>query len=136
MSDHNIEIVDRHGRRRRARKGETLQDGESFFMQMQFMDAEARELRDHLATKYAVHVVDSGDRRAGNKPGFLHDAALDRLQDAAAVAYEQRSAYLRNAWRTKDENGEPAHDTRTPDQAATDAYEQKKQRLADAWKTR
>ena len=94
-------------------------------------------MRDHLATKYsAVHVVDSGDRRAGNKPGFLRDSALDRLQDAAAVAYEQRSAYLRNAWRTKDESHEPALDTRTLEQAAADAYEQKKKRLADAWKTR
>ena len=138
MNNNDVEIISRDGRRRRMRKGEVLQDGEVMSIPPRMAFFDGREVADYLATKYsaAVHVVDAAGIPAGNKPGFLRDGALDRLQDAAAVAYEQRSAYLRNAWRTKDESLEPAHDTRTPDQAATDAYEQKKQRLADAWKTR
>jgi hypothetical protein len=47
MPEQIVEIVDRHGPRRRAKKGEVLVDGERFTLPMQFMDAAAREVADH-----------------------------------------------------------------------------------------
>jgi hypothetical protein len=143
-----IEIIDRHGRRRRARKGEVLADGERFSLPMQFMDATAREVADHLAAYGANRVVDGFGVPAGHKPGFLYDSASAHLHDAVAIAYEQRSARMRGAWRHKGEEQQDAGDcgerharTRTPtsdelDQAATAAYSARSRRMSEGWRRR
>jgi hypothetical protein len=145
-----IEIIDRHGRRRRARKGEVLADGERFSLSMQFMDAAARETADHLAAKYgAIRVVDAAGVAAGHRPGFLHDSASAHLHDAAAIAYEQRNERMRRAWRhNKGEEHRDAGDcgerharTRTPtsdelDLAATAAYAARSKWMSEGWRRR
>jgi hypothetical protein len=138
----DVEIVDRSGRRRRARKGEVLADSERFSMPMQFMDSEARSLADHLGANYGgARIVDGFGVAAGHKPGFLYEGANIQLQDAAAAAYEQRSAYLRNAWRKDDR--EPSDDAPqrqlTLDELqarAAGAYEDRRIRMANAWRSR
>src|SRR5262245_24911594 len=49
MPEQIVEIVDRHGRRRRAKRGETLRDGERFSLPMTFMDS---ALQNALVEKY------------------------------------------------------------------------------------
>jgi hypothetical protein len=148
-----IEIIDRHGRRRRARKGEVLADGERFSLPMQFMDAAAREVADHLAAKYgAIRVIDGSGVAAGHKPGFLYDSVNAHLHDAATISYQQRSARMRSAWRdNKDRQadvGNRQHDggaDERPPRAATlaelcakvdQAREARDARMRNAWKRR
>jgi hypothetical protein len=50
-----VEIVDRYGRRRRARPGEIPRDGEHIAFPMTFMDAEAREVAHFMHQKYGRH---------------------------------------------------------------------------------
>jgi hypothetical protein len=60
-----IEIVDRYGRRRRARKGEVLADGERFVLPMQFMD------HDHAASGFYPTFSDGSlDSTSPHRPGF------------------------------------------------------------------
>ena len=159
MDYSTVEIISRDGRRRRMRKGEALQDGETMSIPPRMAFFDGREVADYLTTKYspAVHVVDAAGIRAGHRPGYLFDHALDRLQDIADRAYEGRCRHL--DYRTKpkvdeeeEEDGNESEaerrkriarklaathmglDNHALDQAATDAYEQKRQRLADAWR--
>jgi hypothetical protein len=94
MSEHFAEIVGRDGRRRRARKGEILADGERFSLPMQFMDS---QLHDQLVEKYsggdAIRVVDAAGLPAGHRPGFLFDQ--NALGDSPGdVAYRERLVRL------------------------------------------
>jgi hypothetical protein len=95
MSEHFAEIIGRDGRRRRAKKGEILADGERFSLPMTFMDA---QMRDELAAKYrsdnAVRIVDAAGQPAGHRPGFLFDANNALGESAAEVAYRERCAQL------------------------------------------
>ena len=89
-----VEIIGRDGKRRRARKGEVLADGEKFSLPLRFMDA---VMRDALAEKFGgpARVVDTSGAPAGNRPGFI---GLDRdtaLADAAEQAYRDRMARIR-----------------------------------------
>ena len=131
--DHNVEIIGRDGKRRRMRPGEQIADGEVVSFKMEFMD---QQMRDHLTAKFpaVVHVTDSCGERAGHRPGYLFDRALDRMEDAAATAYELKRERLSSAWRTKDENHDPLDQHPDRDRAVADAYEQKRRRLADAWR--
>jgi len=132
-----VDIIDRHGRRRRARKGDILADGERFFLPMQFMDAAAREVVDHLATKYgasgdsAIRVVDSRGLLAGHCPGFLFDSNRALIDVAERLAKARRK-----------DRQDPVHDRggRQPtldelEAAATAAYEARSERMRTAWKT-
>ena len=61
----DVEIVDRHGHRRRARPGEVLADGERFALPMQFMDM------DHAAYGFRSHFSDgSTDFTSSHRPGY------------------------------------------------------------------
>jgi hypothetical protein len=97
MSENFVEIVDRYGRRRRARRGEVLADGERFSLPMTFMDA---QLYDALIEKHAGPARAAG-ALAGHRPGFL---LLDRdsvLVDAATEAYEARTRRMATAWQRR-----------------------------------
>ena len=129
MDNSTVEIIGRDGRRRRMRKGECLKDGETMSIPHGMAFFDGREVADYLAAKYTVHVVDGAGSPAGHRPDFIYDAAHDRLQDAAAVAYAERSERMSNMWRTRDE--QTGSDT---EQTVADAYEAKRRRLADAWR--
>jgi hypothetical protein len=145
-----VEIIGADGRRRRARRGETLADGERFSLPMAFMDA---QLPDALVEKYggaASRVVDTAGLPAGHRPGFLGLDGGSAFADAAAEAYEERSRRLATAWqREGDDVGR--HSDRenrvrdhiapplTLDQAlaaAEAAREARDERLRTAWRTR
>lgn len=137
MPEQIVEIIGRGGRRRRARKGEMLADGERFSLPMSFMDAQAREVADVLAAKYGHHSTgDDATMRNNARPrGWVRGfTALDALrvehtlEDAATQAYAERSARMANAWRNKG----TAHQAESRDAAriaANDAYEQMRARL-------
>ena len=94
-----LEIIGRDGRRRRARKGETLADSQRFTMPMALMDAAAREVADRLADKYGggsgIRVVDT----AGYRLGFLlvADRALHDAGAAPARAHDPTWRKLRRS---------------------------------------
>ena len=140
MSEQIIEITDRFGRRRRARRGEAVDDGETVHFGMQFMDA---AVRDALAGKFGSHTGPRGYVR-----GF---AVLDALrvertsEDAAVEAYEERSARMRNAWRAKAPQQDAGADERTLAHtqsldalraAAEKAWEERNKRMSNAWRQR
>jgi hypothetical protein len=146
MPEHFAEIIDRHGRRRRAKKGDVLADGEKFTVSMQFMDS---QLHDELVAKHgggAIRVVDVAGRLAGHRPGFVFDHAHTKLVDAAQRAYDERSKRMADAWRT--DKDKPQHDGRVAscecpqlslDEAralADSAREARDERLRNAWGTR
>jgi hypothetical protein len=140
-----IEIVDRFGRRRRARPGEIIADGERIHIPMTFMDAEAREVADYLDQKYGRHseIVDGFGYAAGHRPSHLYDSN-GQLCDAAAKARDERIARISSAWRTKHNDGDDGGDRRpartlTLDQTrsfAEGAWLDKKGRISTAWKDR
>src|SRR5262249_61839774 len=92
-----IEIIDKYGRRRRARRGEVPGDGETVHVPVQFMDAAARATHDALAQKYGWH----DHQPQGFRRGYQNfDAPPPRSsQDAAALAYEGRPTRLDKACR-------------------------------------
>ncbi len=132
---HVVEIIGADGRRRRAKKGETLQDGERFSTPMQFMDAQARELADHLAAKYppAIRVTDGCGAAAGHRPGFCYDGTRADLRDAADAAYAERTARL-----SREDPAAARAPSATLDeleQAAAAAYNERSERMRGAWRT-
>jgi hypothetical protein len=131
-----IEIIDKHGRRRRARRGEVPGDGETVHVPHQFMDAAARVTRDALAQKYRWrdHQPHNGFRRGY---AFADTTSPRNVQDAAAEAYEAKRAYLQNAWRKNHQD--TADDdalllTRAARADADQAYRDKCERLQNAWR--
>jgi hypothetical protein len=89
MSD--FEIIDRHGKRRRGRKGEILRDGERAVVAMTFMD---QQFHDALVEKHrrddAVRVVDAAGLPAGFRPGYAFDSSNALADAAAEAAYRER----------------------------------------------
>jgi hypothetical protein len=127
---HEFEIIDRYGRRRRARRGEVPADGETVHFPQQFMDAAAV-----LAQKYGHQQTPRGYVR-GYAFADTTSASLSS-QQAAAEAYEERNQRLQNAWRKKHQDAS-SDDTPLPTQdawaIADQAYEDKKQRLQNGWR--
>lgn len=131
-----IEIIDKHGRRRRARRGEVPGDGETVYVPHQFMDAAARVTRDALAQKYGWH--DHQPQRGFRRGYAFADTTPPRdVQDAAAEAYEAKRAYLQNAWR-KNHQAAADDDALLPTQdaraVADRAWLEKKERLQNSWR--
>ena len=127
MSEQIVEIIGRDGRRRRAKKGEVLADGERFSIPMTFLD---HQLQDGLVAKYgdsAIRVVDASGAPAGHRPGYLLDR--DRtLADAAAEAYQARNQRMADAWKRRrpdDEDDQDGDSTR-----AKETDWERRQRLA------
>ena len=122
MPEQIVEIIGRDGKRRRARKGEVLADGEKFIIPMTFQDA---QMRDALVEKFSddtIQVVDSCGLPAGHRPGFLFDRDHDpALAEAAREAYESRSRRMATAWQRKGEQQDADHhkdrQDAVPDQA-------------------
>jgi hypothetical protein len=131
-----IEIIDKYGRRRRARRGEVPADGETIHVPTILMDAAARAARDALAQKYGWH---DQQPRGGFRRGyaFADTTPPRKVQDAAAEAYEAKRAYLQNAWRknhqnaTEDDDPLPTRDARAD---ADQAWLDKKERLQNGWR--
>jgi hypothetical protein len=105
-----VEIVDRDGRRRRARKGDVLQDGEQFSFHVTMLDAARRNAAggssfadgsgDASRTGDGVtRVVDALGGVAGHRPGFLFAADSGALSQKANAAYEQRKLDVAARWR-------------------------------------
>jgi hypothetical protein len=130
-----IEIIDKYGRRRRARPGEIAADGETLNFPVQFMDAAARATRDALAAKYGWH-----DHQTPQ--GFVRGYAFGDTtpprssQDEAAEAYEAKRARLQDAWHKKHQDAAdgappPTQDARA---VADRAWLDKKERLQNSWR--
>jgi hypothetical protein len=77
------EIIDRHGRKRRARKGDVLGDGERFSFKMEMMDEDG--------------IRDGHGMPAGHRRGYAFTAD-NHSRDEAAIAYEERNARLRSGY--------------------------------------
>ena len=130
-----IEIIDKYGRRRRARRGEVAADGETIHFPAQFMDGAARAAHDALAQKYGWH----DHQPQGGRRGYHFDVASPAgdVKDAAAEAYEAKRAYLQNAWRKNHQDAAdddvllPTQDARA---VADRAYEDRKVWLSNAWR--
>jgi hypothetical protein len=146
MSDF-VEIIGADGKRRRARRGETLADGERFSLPMTFMDA---QLRDALVEKYgdaAIRVVDTAGLPAGHRPGFLYDhskafgnspgdvAYREKLQRLDAMARERR--WAGNAPRQESEQQVDVRQMILDEaRAAADAArEARDERMRNAWRS-
>jgi hypothetical protein len=136
MSEHFAEIIGADGRRRRARKGDVLADGERFSLPMQFMDS---QLRDELVAKHrdggAVRVVDTAGMPAGHRPGFLFDSTNSLADAAADAAYLERTALLDAKARKRradpdDEDDDEGEDARGRDPHRAESEMERRQRLA------
>jgi hypothetical protein len=152
MLEPYIEIIDRFGRRRRARRGEVPADGETVHFSPVFMDADARAARAALDERFGNHTIGDDDMLTDQRPrGYVRGYAFAdapivarNLEDAATRAYEARSARMQNAWRRKDTAQADTHDaaplrTRTLDElhaASAAAYTERSKRMAEAWKNR
>ncbi len=117
------EIIDRDGKRRTARKGEVLKDGETLRVPFALMDAQQREVA--LAAR---RLTDASLHKPGFRGGATSTAALDAYTDAGET--------LRNAWRNPDAVAAPPV---TKPQATGDAREsawlEQGRALKDAWRS-
>lgn len=134
-----IEIIDRFGRRRRARRGEVPADGETIHFPVQFMDADARAARQALAARFGHPSLTAGDdtKIGAFRRGFVFDANAP-LRDAAEEAYEtqrQRLHYA-NKYRQQDHAPPIMRDAAHARALADAAYEDRKSRLQNQWRTR
>ena len=149
-----IEITDKFGRRRLARKGEVPADGETIHFNATLMDAMARVMMTD-STEPDPTIRDGYGSAAGHRPGYAFAPPDVRLRQDAIQAYEERCERLQDAWRHRDQphSAEPElmaggqidlprrtdASGRTPEatQLTTDAeqaWQDKKQRLEQAWR--
>jgi hypothetical protein len=85
MSEIYAEIIGRDGRRRRAKKGEQLQDGERMSIPMIFQDSGGSNV---------ISVVDAAGLPSGHRPGFLFDCNTVLADSAGDAAYRERCERL------------------------------------------
>ena len=128
-----IEIIDKYGRRRRARQGEVPADGERVFFPQQFMDAAAV-----LAQKHGRQQPPRGFVRGY---AFADTTSASRSsQEAAAEAYESKCSRLSDAWRPRRADNARDDDapllTQDARAIADRAYEDRKVRLSNSWRNR
>jgi hypothetical protein len=139
-----IEIVDRLGRRRRARKGETIREGETIRFPVTIMDASAREVHDALAARYEFSPTfsdGSPDHTNPHAPGYRFLDVDDEGKLAAEQAYRERSRRMEDGWKRKGDdntsanaNAKPAATLDEARRAADAAYEARNKRLQNAWR--
>jgi hypothetical protein len=145
-----VEIIGRDGKRRRARRGECLADGERFSLPMTFMDS---ALRDALVEKYGgdvIRVVDAAGRQAGHRPGFLFDRNNALADSACDEPYRKRLERLdaRNRRAGLDDDDEDGDDGRRQEMderqmtldelqaRAESEYQKRCARMREAWRTK
>ena len=131
-----VEVIDKFGRVRFIRRGESLADGEHLRVPLMFMDAATRAAHDALAQRFGLS--DSQPTR-GYKRGYqTFDATPPRSsQDEAALAYEEKRA--RYGSRRREVVGAADAPVQCADAAqaralADAAYRDKCARLACAWR--
>lgn len=134
----DVEIIDRFGRRRRARKGEVPQDGERISFSPLLMDNAAYGFRPQFADG-------SVDYTSPHQPGYRFADSDDPDRADAEQAYRERNRRMETAWRRKGEQQDETHDhraaprTRTLDElraAADQAYAERNRRMQNAWRNR
>jgi hypothetical protein len=142
MPEPYVEIIDRFGRRRRARRGEVAGDGETVHFGMQFMDGTARAVRDALAEKFGPYTRDDDMRNDQRPRGYVRGYAFAdapvvarTLEDAATQAYEERSARMSNAWRHKSD-AQADEDNAAPPRARTLSLDALRAKAEQAWADR
>jgi hypothetical protein len=128
-----IEIEDKFGKRRRARPGDKLADGERMIVPSVFMDAAARETRDVLAQKYGWR--DSQPRGFVRGYAFADTTPPRNLRDEADKAYAEKCARLQHR-RVADDDATVTHDAASARAIADRAWLDKKARLENAWRNR
>jgi hypothetical protein len=151
MTEQFVEIVDRDGRRRRARRGECLADGERFSMPMQFMDA---VMHDELIAKYrkddVIRVVDTAGAPAGHRPGFLYNPRSAHADSPGDGAYRKRVQRLEDMAQSRRvdlpvNGGNDHHHQQTDSRQlsldalqaqAESAYRERCARMQEAWRAR
>jgi hypothetical protein len=142
-----LRSLDKYGRRRRARKGETLADGERFHFLMQMQDE-----RGHFTPTFSDGSV---DHTSPHRPGYRFADVDDADRIAAAEAYEAKRDRLQRRRRPEEEDAAPewerrqavarkaAGAVRGKDAAPTldelrdqadEAYAARSLRLANAWR--
>jgi hypothetical protein len=126
-----IEVIDRHGRRRRLRPGEVPADGETVHIPMQFMDHGG----------FHPYFSDgTPDHTSPHRPGWRFADTTDAARLAADEAYEARRERMHYANRRRqDGTGDPGATARNLDQLralADAAYEAKCKRLQEGWRNR
>jgi hypothetical protein len=131
-----IEVIDRHGRRRRLRPGEVPADGETIHMPVTVMDA-MQALGGFLPT----FADGSPDHTSPHRPGYRFLDVNDEAKIAANDAYEARRERIHysSRQRQQDANADDRAPARTLDalrQAAEKAYEDRNARMRNAWKQR
>jgi hypothetical protein len=108
----DLEITDTHGRRRKARDGEMLQDGETIRVPVTLRDSDdvmRRAMLDHFGDwQHRMQRDSAGDHTAPallHRPGFVTDVALHRpglvthaTSDAIKRAYAEAEAADTHAW--------------------------------------
>jgi hypothetical protein len=131
-----LEVIDKFGRVRPLRRGESLADGDRLRVPHMFMDAVSRDARDTLVQKYGWHDHQPQGFRRGY--AFADTTPPRNAQEDAAAAYDERSARLQNAWRKNHrvvaDDAPPA--TQDARAVADRAWQDKKQRLQNSWRNR
>jgi hypothetical protein len=111
----------RRGQRIEVPDDYVVQDGEAITVPVQLMDDDG--------------IVDAFGGPAGYRRGYAFDAAAATARRAALDAYEERSRWLEDAWRKKDQElADPPRTQADAQAAAAAAYDAKCQRLRDGWK--
>ena len=130
-----IEIIDRHGRRRKLRPGEIPADGETVHIPVTLMDH---------AGFHPYFSDGSPDHTSPFRPGFRFADTNDAARIAADEAYTERSRRMETAWQRKGkQEHDEAHDQRSVRAASLDelqakaqqAWEDRNVRLSNAWRT-
>lgn len=138
-----IEITDKFGHRRRARKGEVPTYGETIHFPATLMDAMAHALADATAPDPTIR--DSYGAPAGHRPGYAFATDAASLRATATQAYEDRCARLHDAWRQRpitfgqnrpEVTMVPALDAEQSRTQAETAYQDKCARISNQWRTR
>jgi hypothetical protein len=123
-----IEIIDRHGRRRRAQKGEALKDGEKIFLSPMFMDSTMRTQMTFMDNVVRDADAEAATRRRGFRRGygFAQNMAIvsNDAATAADAAFESKRARLETSRRNVSDG--------TTDAAR--AYAERSERLENAWR--
>ena|SRR5262249_9000307 len=108
-----VEIVGKDGRRRRARKGDVLADGEVLVTPMTLMDAPLPTDQSTLSDGNARVVIDGygSTTFVGHRPGFVQfgtpnvaralNDALDAARAPAEQAYAERTKRMTEAWKLR-----------------------------------
>jgi hypothetical protein len=113
----------------RSGKFPVLEDGETYHVPLQFMDALQRAIAMNPMGPIpsSRHITDSGGQLSGNRPGFCFSHGLE--ERGAQAAYTQYVEQLCDAWR-----GSPVIPPKMPPRGGDDMRDQYLHYIANAWR--